>query len=74
MLPLSHLYSHSNHTLSSLQGSAYTSIEPEHDINKVCHLPNSGMVLMAQEDPKLLAYYIPVSGWEGSECNDIILY
>ncbi len=46
---------------SHIQGSAYTSIEPEHGINQVHHLPGSGLVLMAVEDPKMLAYYVPVS-------------
>lgn len=43
------------------QGSTYTSIEPQHDINKMCHLADTGMILMAVEDPKMLAYYVPVS-------------
>ena len=27
----------------------------------MCHIPESGLVLMAVEDPKMQAYYIPVS-------------
>ena len=43
-----------------LQGSTHTCIEPQHNINRVCHLADSGLLLMAVEDPKLLAYYVPV--------------
>lgn len=44
-----------------LQGSAHTSIEPQHGINQVKHLADTGLILMAMDDPKLLAYYVPVS-------------
>ena len=36
-------------------------MEPAHPLNQVCHVPESGLVLMAVEDPKMQAYYIPVS-------------
>ncbi|XP_050806712.1 nucleolar protein 10 isoform X1 [Gopherus flavomarginatus] len=43
-------------------GKIFTSMEPEHAINDVCLYPNSGMLLMANEDPKMNIYYIPVLG------------
>ncbi|CAM2112199.1 nucleolar protein 10 isoform X1 [Lepidochelys kempii] len=43
-------------------GKIFTSMEPEHDINDVCLYPNSGMLLTANEDPKMNIYYIPVLG------------
>uniref|UniRef100_A0A8C4WA75 Nucleolar protein 10 n=1 Tax=Gopherus evgoodei TaxID=1825980 RepID=A0A8C4WA75_9SAUR len=47
---------------STGQGKIFTSMEPEHAINDVCLYPNSGMLLMANEDPKMNIYYIPVLG------------
>ncbi|XP_073192121.1 nucleolar protein 10 isoform X2 [Lepidochelys kempii] len=47
---------------STGQGKIFTSMEPEHDINDVCLYPNSGMLLTANEDPKMNIYYIPVLG------------
>uniref|UniRef100_A0A8C0RDT6 Nucleolar protein 10 n=1 Tax=Canis lupus familiaris TaxID=9615 RepID=A0A8C0RDT6_CANLF len=43
-------------------GKIFTSLEPEHDINDVCLYPNSGMLLTANETPKMGIYYIPVLG------------
>ncbi|XP_038599380.1 nucleolar protein 10 [Tachyglossus aculeatus] len=43
-------------------GKIFTSMEPEHDINDVCLYPNSGMLLTANETPKMGVYYIPVLG------------
>ncbi|XP_045435705.1 nucleolar protein 10 isoform X2 [Pipistrellus kuhlii] len=40
-------------------GKIFTSLEPEHDINDVCLYPNSGMLLTANETPKMGIYYIP---------------
>ena len=45
----------------SLQGKAYTSIEPGTDLNDMCVVPGSGLLFMANEAPKMLSYYIPVS-------------
>uniref|UniRef100_A0A2K6GG04 Nucleolar protein 10 n=1 Tax=Propithecus coquereli TaxID=379532 RepID=A0A2K6GG04_PROCO len=42
-------------------GKIFTSLEPEHDLNDVCLYPNSGMLLTANETPKMGIYYIPVS-------------
>ncbi|XP_028352431.1 nucleolar protein 10 isoform X2 [Physeter macrocephalus] len=47
---------------STGQGKIFTSLEPEHDINDVCLSPNSGMLLTANETPKMGIYYIPVLG------------
>uniref|UniRef100_A0A673UU32 Nucleolar protein 10 n=1 Tax=Suricata suricatta TaxID=37032 RepID=A0A673UU32_SURSU len=47
---------------STGQGKMFTSLEPEHDINDVCLYPDSGMLLMANETPKMGIYYIPVLG------------
>uniref|UniRef100_A0A8D0HHN7 Nucleolar protein 10 n=1 Tax=Sphenodon punctatus TaxID=8508 RepID=A0A8D0HHN7_SPHPU len=43
-------------------GKIFTSLEPEHDINDVCLYPSSGMLLTANEAPKMNIYYIPVLG------------
>ena len=43
-----------------MQGAAFTAIEPEHGINDLCHFGDSGLLLMATEDSKMLSYYIPV--------------
>lgn len=45
----------------SLQGKPFVSIEPEADINDVCVVPNSGLILMANEAPKMSIYFTPVS-------------
>ncbi|XP_035303390.1 nucleolar protein 10 isoform X2 [Cricetulus griseus] len=47
---------------STGQGKIFTSLEPEHDLNDVCLYPNSGMLLTANEAPKMGIYYIPVLG------------
>ena len=44
-----------------LQGSAFTAVEPEQDINSLCYLRGTGLIFMATEDTKMLTYYIPVS-------------
>nr|XP_054772894.1 nucleolar protein 10-like [Lytechinus pictus] len=41
-------------------GKPYVTVEAEHDFNDVCLVPNSGLMLMACEAPKLLSYFIPV--------------
>ena len=40
----------------------YASIEPQNDISSLCYLSSSGLVLMACQDSKMLAYYIPSIG------------
>lgn len=43
-------------------GKPFTSIEPPTDINDLCLYPDSGLVFMATESPKMLVYYIPALG------------
>ncbi|XP_077299588.1 nucleolar protein 10 lethal (2) 34Fd [Arctopsyche grandis] len=40
----------------------FTSIESPNDLNNLCVVPGSGLLFMAQEDPKMLSYYIPALG------------
>ena len=48
-------------TTTNKKGKPFTSIEPGSGLNNVCLVPNSGMLFMANESPKILVYYIPVS-------------
>ncbi|NWH28329.1 NOL10 protein, partial [Grus americana] len=50
-------------------GKIFTSMEPEHDINDVCLYPNSGMLMTANEAPKMNIYYIPVLGPAPKWCS-----
>ncbi|EFN87882.1 nucleolar protein 10 [Harpegnathos saltator] len=43
-------------------GKIYTSIEAQNDLNDLCVIPNTGMLLMANETPKMQIYYIPSLG------------
>lgn len=43
------------------QGKAYTAVEPGPDLNDLCVVPDSGLFFLANEAPKVLSYYIPVS-------------
>ncbi|XP_014681532.1 PREDICTED: nucleolar protein 10-like [Priapulus caudatus] len=43
-------------------GKAFTSIEPETDLNDMCVVPRSGLLFLANEAPKLQTYYIPALG------------
>ncbi len=43
------------------KGKPFTSIEPGTNLNNLCLVPNSGMIFMANEAPKILVYFIPVS-------------
>lgn len=40
----------------------YTSIEAQHDFNDMCVIPNTGMVLIANENTKMQTFYIPSLG------------
>ena len=42
--------------------SPYASIEPANDISNLCVIENTGLVMMACHDEKMLAYYIPSIG------------
>ncbi|EFX01460.1 WD repeat protein [Grosmannia clavigera kw1407] len=43
-------------------GTPWTTIEPEADINSVAHCPNSGMLLSANEGRQQHAWFIPMLG------------
>ncbi|XP_011645134.1 nucleolar protein 10 [Pogonomyrmex barbatus] len=43
-------------------GKLYTSIEAQHDFNDLSVIPNTGMLLMANETTKMQVYYIPSLG------------
>ncbi|EDO37775.1 predicted protein [Nematostella vectensis] len=43
-------------------GKPFTSIEPQTNINDLCVFPDSGLLFMATESPKMLVYYIPTLG------------
>ena len=43
------------------QGKVFTSIEPGTELNNMCVVPDTGMIFLAHEAPKMLTYYIPVS-------------
>lgn len=45
-----------------LQGKLYTSIEAQHDFNDICVIPNTGMLLIANEHTKMQTFYIPSLG------------
>ena len=44
-----------------LQGKPFTSIEPGVKLNDLCAIPNTGMLFIANEAPKIQTFYIPVS-------------
>ena len=47
-----------------LKGKAFTSIEPtETKINDLCVVKDTGMLFLANEAPKILTYYVPVSSF-----------
>ncbi|KAM8952569.1 nucleolar protein 10 [Pelodytes ibericus] len=50
-------------------GKIFTSIEPEADVNDVCIYPDSGMLLTANEAPKMNVYYIPALGPAPKWCS-----
>lgn len=43
-------------------GKAFTSVTPAADLNDLCLVGNSGLFFAANEDKKILAYYIPSLG------------
>ncbi|KJE95639.1 nucleolar protein 10, variant 1 [Capsaspora owczarzaki ATCC 30864] len=50
-------------------GETYTSIEPEHDINDALMYGDSGLILTANEDKKMQAYYVPSLGNAPKWCS-----
>lgn len=49
-------------------GKPYTSIEPESDLNSLCMVPESGLIFIANEAPKILTYYVPSLGTAPKWC------
>ncbi|KAK7504031.1 hypothetical protein BaRGS_00004763 [Batillaria attramentaria] len=49
-------------------GKPYTSIEPGPDLNNLCLVPESGLIFIANEAPKILTYYIPSLGTAPKWC------
>ncbi|XP_069742395.1 nucleolar protein 10 [Narcine bancroftii] len=43
-------------------GKIFTSIELKHEINDFCLYPNSGMLFLANESPKINTFYVPSLG------------
>ncbi|GAU95273.1 hypothetical protein RvY_06919 [Ramazzottius varieornatus] len=43
-------------------GKPVTSIEPGTDLNDLCIVPDSGLIFMANEAPKILSYFVPSLG------------
>ena len=53
-----------------LQGKPYTSIEPaDTKLNDLCMVPNTGMVFLANEAPKVQSYFIPALGPAPKWCS-----
>eukprot|EP00127_Corallochytrium_limacisporum_P006822 Clim_evm37s236 gene=Clim_evmTU37s236 len=50
-------------------GENFTSIESEVPINRVTPYPNSGLVLLACEQPRIMPYYIPQLGMAPTWCS-----
>lgn len=50
-------------------GKPYTSIEPGTPLNDLCVLPKSGLLFMANDDQKILSYYIPALGTAPKWCS-----
>ncbi|ESO09911.1 hypothetical protein HELRODRAFT_72901 [Helobdella robusta] len=50
-------------------GKPFTSIEPESSLNDLCVVPNSGLMFMANEAPKILTYYLPDLGQPPAWCS-----
>lgn len=51
-------------------GKLFTSIESgQYTFNNLCHVPNSGLMFMANESPKMYCYYIPTLGPAPKWCS-----
>lgn len=50
-------------------GKPFTAVEPGTSINNLCAYPNSGLIFMATEAPKMLIYYIPSLGPAPKWCS-----
>lgn len=43
-------------------GKPYTAIQAQADLNDICVIPKTGMMFIANEDKKILSYYLPSLG------------
>ena len=50
-------------------GKSLTSLEPGTNLNDLCVWPDSGLLFMATESPKMLSYYIPAIGHAPKWCS-----
>ena len=50
-------------------GQPYTAIQANSDLNDLCVVPNTGMLFIANESPKILSYYIPSIGPAPKWCS-----
>ncbi|KAK3084770.1 hypothetical protein FSP39_018588 [Pinctada imbricata] len=50
-------------------GKPYTAIEPGTNLNDLCLLPDSGLLFMGNEAPKILTYYLPALGTAPKWCS-----
>ncbi|KAH0564190.1 nucleolar protein 10 [Cotesia glomerata] len=50
-------------------GKLYTSIQSTAEFNDLCVVPDSGLLFIANEDPKIQSYYIPNLGPAPSWCH-----
>ncbi|KAF7492906.1 Nucleolar protein 10 [Sarcoptes scabiei] len=50
-------------------GTPFTAIQSDNDLNKLAIYPNSGMLFVANESPKILTYYIPAIGPAPKWCS-----
>ncbi|XP_013133465.1 PREDICTED: nucleolar protein 10 [Papilio polytes] len=50
-------------------GKQYTNIEASADFNDLCIIPNTGLCMMAVEDPKMQIYYVPSLGPAPKWCS-----
>ncbi|KAK3777638.1 hypothetical protein RRG08_021752 [Elysia crispata] len=52
-------------------GSPLTAIEPGVNLNQLCMVPNSGLIFLANEAPKILTYFIPSLGPAPRWCSSL---
>ncbi|XP_067679479.1 nucleolar protein 10-like [Haliotis asinina] len=50
-------------------GKPFTAIEPGTDLNDFCQVPDSGLLFMANEAPKIYSFYIPSLGTAPRWCS-----
>ncbi|KAK6989829.1 nucleolar protein 10 [Biomphalaria glabrata] len=52
-------------------GKHLTAIEPGVNLNQLCLVPNSGLLFLANEAPKILTYFIPALGPAPKWCSSL---